>query len=82
MYFSLTSDLLIFSHGVGHSLVNVDCTIRAKKLGANWTLYIDNDEFLVAGKDHPVGAEFSGVCRLHGQGRALIFRSVALVEKI
>jgi len=42
-------DLLIHSHSVAQSLTNVDCTLRARKLNAEWALFIDPDEFLVWG---------------------------------
>jgi hypothetical protein len=45
----LYTDMLMYSHGVGHAMAHMDCAMRAKELGAKWTLFLDLDEYLVPG---------------------------------
>ena len=56
MYGSFAHDVLFFSWVIGQTLIRLDCELRAKILGFEWTFFADMDEFLF-----PPRTSFQGV---------------------
>jgi len=51
VYGALSADVLMYSLCIGQIMLKQDCVVRARSMGARWTLHVDVDELLFMGVD-------------------------------